>query len=287
MKKLRTYVALLCCLAVLQFPCQAETSTPTFSVNATSDSLEVDETVYLLVDLENNEGFGAAQFRLIYDADKLSFESATVGAVIPSGAITALNTDIVGEVNFSTISFENIEQSGTVLVVKFVAKEHGIARFDLQLLAYADSDGTSLNSTSNDTEIVIGTVETIVPEQPTETDTPSLPDEPEIPDEPIESDVPVKPVVPVKPTEPSVPDTPAMPDEPNVPDETTIPEEPIVPDVPAEIPKICFSDVTESHWAYEQISSAVNAGLFNGTGDGLFSPELPMTRAMFVTVLYR
>lgn len=47
-----------------------------------------------------------------------------------------------------------------------------------------------------------------------------------------------------------------------------------------------FGDVT-SHWARSYIEDAVDMGLFNGTSPDRFEPEAAMTRAMFVTVLYR
>lgn len=40
-------------------------------------------------------------------------------------------------------------------------------------------------------------------------------------------------------------------------------------------------------WGEEYIDFAARRELFTGTGDGLFSPDMPMTRAMFVTVLWR
>lgn len=45
-----------------------------------------------------------------------------------------------------------------------------------------------------------------------------------------------------------------------------------------------FSD-TENHWAKSDIDFVIQRGLFGGTGDGKFSPNMPMTRGMFVTVL--
>jgi hypothetical protein len=47
-----------------------------------------------------------------------------------------------------------------------------------------------------------------------------------------------------------------------------------------------FTDIT-GHWAYEAIKYAVENGLFNGTGETTFSPNLAMDRGMFVTVLGR
>lgn len=47
-----------------------------------------------------------------------------------------------------------------------------------------------------------------------------------------------------------------------------------------------FNDIA-GHWADQSIIYAYEAGYFSGTSKALFSPELPMTRAMFVTVLGR
>lgn len=47
-----------------------------------------------------------------------------------------------------------------------------------------------------------------------------------------------------------------------------------------------FSDIS-GHWAKEDIENAVKAGLFSGTSQNTFSPDAPMTRGMFVTVLGR
>lgn len=50
--------------------------------------------------------------------------------------------------------------------------------------------------------------------------------------------------------------------------------------------KISFTDV-EKHWAKDYIESAAARGLFTGIGDNKFDPNGKMTRAMFVTVLWR
>lgn len=47
-----------------------------------------------------------------------------------------------------------------------------------------------------------------------------------------------------------------------------------------------FTD-TAGHWGEEAITYAVERGLFQGTGGTSFSPDLPMDRGMFVTVLGR
>lgn len=48
-----------------------------------------------------------------------------------------------------------------------------------------------------------------------------------------------------------------------------------------------FTDVTSSAWYYDAVQKATALGLFTGTSDALFSPDVVMSRAMFVSVLYR
>jgi hypothetical protein len=47
-----------------------------------------------------------------------------------------------------------------------------------------------------------------------------------------------------------------------------------------------FTDIA-GHWAYDDIKFAVENGLFNGTGETTFGPNVAMDRGMFVTVLGR
>ena len=48
-----------------------------------------------------------------------------------------------------------------------------------------------------------------------------------------------------------------------------------------------FSDVAEGDWYSDPVSFVYENGLMVGVADGVFAPDAPMTRAMFVTVLYR
>ena len=52
-------------------------------------------------------------------------------------------------------------------------------------------------------------------------------------------------------------------------------------------PSKSFTDVPASFWAHNDIDAAVSNGLFKGTSATTFSPDIAMTRAMLVTVLYR
>jgi S-layer homology domain. len=48
-----------------------------------------------------------------------------------------------------------------------------------------------------------------------------------------------------------------------------------------------FHDVKQGNWFYGAVDYAVSHDLFMGTGSNTFSPDKPMTRGMFVTVLGR
>ena len=48
-----------------------------------------------------------------------------------------------------------------------------------------------------------------------------------------------------------------------------------------------FSDVEADRWSADDVAYVVEKGYMNGTGNGNFSPEDTMTRAMIVTVLWR
>lgn len=55
--------------------------------------------------------------------------------------------------------------------------------------------------------------------------------------------------------------------------------------LPASAAGLPFTDVPENAWYKDAVTYVYENGLFNGTGDTTFSPNSPMTRAMFVQVL--
>ncbi len=52
-------------------------------------------------------------------------------------------------------------------------------------------------------------------------------------------------------------------------------------------PDFPFADVAKGSWYYEGVRYAYENGLMSGTGEGTFSPDLPTSRGMLVTILYR
>lgn len=48
-----------------------------------------------------------------------------------------------------------------------------------------------------------------------------------------------------------------------------------------------FIDINETDWYYEWVVMAAELGIMNGIGDNLFAPNMPLSRAMMVTILWR
>ena len=64
-------------------------------------------------------------------------------------------------------------------------------------------------------------------------------------------------------------------------------DEPAAPSNPGENAGQTFLDVPQSFWGYESIERAAQLGYVNGVGGGKFEPNRQLTRAEFVTMLYR
>lgn len=52
-------------------------------------------------------------------------------------------------------------------------------------------------------------------------------------------------------------------------------------------PDFPFADVAKGSWYYEGVRYAYENGLMSGAGEGTSSPDLPTSRGMLVTILYR
>ena len=63
------------------------------------------------------------------------------------------------------------------------------------------------------------------------------------------------------------------------------PEPEPVPQEPAAAPT--FTDVFPTDWFAGAVAYVARRGIMQGTGEGLFSPNAPVTRAMLITMLYR
>ena len=59
-----------------------------------------------------------------------------------------------------------------------------------------------------------------------------------------------------------------------------------ITDATPPLPPLPFIDVFETDWFYRAVDFVYREGVFSGTSANTFSPSVPMTRGMFVTVLY-
>lgn len=50
---------------------------------------------------------------------------------------------------------------------------------------------------------------------------------------------------------------------------------------------VIFNDITEIDWYYDSVNEVVDSGLMKGTSETTFSPDMTLSRAMVVTILYR
>ena len=62
-------------------------------------------------------------------------------------------------------------------------------------------------------------------------------------------------------------------------------DDPVTP--PENDPAVRFTDIDSNAWYYDGVQYVLAAGLMNGTTSDRFSPDVSMTRAMLVTVLWR
>lgn len=81
------------------------------------------------------------------------------------------------------------------------------------------------------------------------------------------------------------PDSSQKPDQTQKPGQSQQPEQtrPGAADAPAQ----SFADVPPAHWAYSAVEQAAALGYVTGLGDGTFAPDRELTRAEFVTMLWR
>ena len=69
--------------------------------------------------------------------------------------------------------------------------------------------------------------------------------------------------------------------------DTEIPDYPLISILPALAKDLPFTDVTSTDWFYNDVKYAYETGLMTGTASDAFSPEVPVTRGMVMTILAR
>jgi len=217
------------------------------------------------VSISGNPGFYSGQFTLGFDASALSCDSYSVGDLLAS-AMTVVNPNAPEGAILACAAMDGVDGDGTLVSFTFTALRD-LSHFDFTLtgIEFGDEDGRpvpvswqqSPPQTGEETESEPAPVETAPPAESGEQGASSA--------DGGESEA-------AAPSEGQPAPTDGPVDEQK--QDTT------------EAPSISFTDIA-GHWGEESILRAAALGLFQGNDDGTFRPNDNITRAQFVTVLYR
>lgn len=222
----------------------------TVSIHAPETLPEVGETFTVTVEISDNPSLCAAQYTLTFDQNIVSCENASIGKVL-SGTLSATNPKAASGAIVAAASTTPMEGDGSIGEFTFKVLAKGTTTFSLEDCVFTDADNQQIKP--NISSVSVETAKAIESEEKSETVEPGEKNE----------------------------STKTEPDEPEKGTEVTQPEETTVNKVQT------FSDVPKSFWGYEYIEAAASKGFVNGMADGTFDPDRDMTRAEFVTMLYR
>ena len=257
-------------LLTLICPALAANGKAEFVVNAPA-SVKAGETFTVTVELRDNPGFSSLQFTVPYDSDVLDCTRVSSGAVLRD-MLNATNPTANGGAKLAAAGSEEVTQDGQVAKLTFTAKaDIGELQFELKDITFAGLDGAALPYS------ITGTGETAPASQdPTPADPSST--------DPAPADPGGQTTDPT-PADPGGQTTDPTPADPGGQTTDPAPVDPTPAD-PQPAEQIGFTD-TAGHWAEAYIIRAAEMGLFKGYPDGSFGPNRNVTRAQFVTVLYR
>lgn len=227
-----------------------------FTARVENKTAKQGERVELNVQLENNPGILAMLFVLDYDATRLKLAGVVDGKIVDGAVFGNDYTQKPFKMVWNSASDKNFTENGTLVTLLFDVAEDAPAGVAEVTLSYKQKNVYDVDL--NDVELLVVnggvTVEgDEIAEEPSEDD----------------SDTDKRPTG----TRPVVKPEPDKEEEPSEPD--------------YEVILMSFSDVAENDWFYEGVKYAYDNKLMKGISDTVFAPGNNVTRAMFVTVLYR
>ncbi len=262
--KIKSCLAFLCIFAMLLpigATAEENVSAPKLTMEITGDTATKGSTFTVTVDLENNPGFFAGQFDLTYDKEVMRCDSITNGALL-GDMLTASNPNAKAGAKIAASSATDVEGDGTFATFTFTVLKDNDAELLLKEARFGQADGTKL------------TVHLPQGEEP-QSEEPQG-EEPQGGDQPSGGNSGSGGGSSsggggssVKPKE----DEPTMPKDPT--ERIDMPKKPT------------FTDVPRTFWGYVWIEKAAAAGYIKGESEGIFAPDASMTRAAFVTMLWR
>lgn len=266
-KSLAVFLALLVLLSV--FPPGLAAEEPlTFVIEALEALPDVGEEFTVTVRLENNPGFNSLQFSLVFDDQALTCTKVIPGEMLLT-AVFAFNPNDAGRASLTAACLDAITVNDVIATFTI--------RVDQATQDPAFHLDNAMIGTRTTAELPFEVRNQVAEESGTE---PSTPDDDATVDpgdpEPTKGPEPTQEPEPTKDPEPAEPPEPTQDPDPT--------EEPDPAEPPAPVPD--FTDV-KGHWGEEAILRSVEKGLFKGYPDNTFRPDEPVTRAQFVTVLWR
>lgn len=210
------------------------------------------EQFTVTVDIVGNPGFASVEFTVPYDKDAMECTSANPGDLM-KGMMAASNQKAPGGAIVVGASVVTIEGDGRLGVFTFIAKEN-LTSSDFQL-----EDVLLTTENNEDIPYIVNQLVTKAPAPPEEQR--DLEKEAEEIGEEIENNPDWRPSR-------SDPETPPAEQQPQTPERPS------------------FTDIS-GHWAEADVLRAAELGLIGGYADGTFKPDNSLTRAQFVTILYR
>lgn len=214
------------------------------------------ERFTVTVDISGNPGFAAVLFTVSYDKDVMECTSANPGELM-RGMLADSNEKAPGGASVAGIGLENVHGDGRLAVFTFEAKR------DLTSCEFGLEDVQFSNVDNVDIQCTVTRIETTTPAPPEE--------QRDLEKEAEDVAAELEGQMPQRPTE--NPSTQTSPAEQR-------------PQVPVEAASPSFTDIS-GHWAEADVLRAAELGLIGGYADGTFKPDNSLTRAQFVTILYR
>ena len=259
-KFLRSILLMICLCITLSLPVYA-TGTE-LTVTAPEALPAAGETFEVSISVSGNPGLGAVQLTLAFDRAVAECTEISVGAML-NGALSATNPSAPDGARLAAATTGTMSGGGVLATCTFQVIGNGEPAFALKNVLLSKPDGTNVpiaGGMPDDTEPKEPESEQQAPVQPSPgiTTTPGGTATPEVSEKP---EPPVEPEIPVKPGG----------------------EE---EDVSIILPQT-FTDVPGSHWASVYIEKAADMGMIRGYSDGSFRPGNQVTRAQFVTMLWR
>ncbi len=246
----KRWLPLLLALALLlSLTVAAASSEVRLGAVSTVSGARAGEQFTVNVEIEDNPGFNTFHCALTFDPEEMECLAVNAGELASSNSMMFVaNTNADDNAQIAAIAAEDILGGGVLAECTFRARQDlDVIRIGLEDVRIHDEDEVALSWSLLDNSAP-------QPEQP---------------------DNPTRPEEPTRPDNPTRPDDRTEPDEPDPQPDGQIPPAPI-----------SFPD-TLDHWSRYFVEEAVPLGLFNGYANGNFGPDDPVTRAQFVTVLWR